>query len=47
MSVVIIIGQVILGGGGYSALITGYVIISELAEDKFKQYSIITLNFVW
>lgn len=44
---VIIIGQIILGAGCYSVLIIGYVIVSELTEDKFKQYSIVILNAVW
>ncbi len=44
---VIVIGQIILGSGCYSVLIIGYVIISELSEDKFKQYSITMLNAVW
>ena len=41
------IGQVILGMGCYTVLITGYVIVSELTEEKFKQYSIISLNVIW
>lgn len=44
---VIVVGQILVGSGCYSVLIIGYVIISELAEDKFKQYSITILNAVW
>jgi hypothetical protein len=47
VSAVIVIGQIILGAGCYSVLIIGYVIVSELTEDKFKQYSITLLNAVW
>jgi hypothetical protein len=46
-AVPIIIGQIILGAGGYCILIIGYVILGELTEDKFKQIGIITLNAVW
>ncbi len=42
-----IIGQIMIGSGCYTVLIVGYVIISELSEDKFKQYSITILNLVW
>lgn len=44
---IIIIGQLCVGSGCYSVLIGGYVIVSELTEDKFKQYAIILLNVVW
>jgi hypothetical protein len=47
VTAVIVIGQILLGSGCYSVLIIGYVIISELTEDKFKQYSITMLNAVW
>lgn len=44
---VLVIGQICIGAGCYSVMITGYVILSELTEDKFKQYSITTLNAIW
>ena len=33
--------------GSYTVLITGYVIVSELTEEKFKQYTIVALNAIW
>jgi len=44
---IIVIGQIFIGAGCYCILIIGYVILSELTENKFKQYSIITLNAIW
>lgn len=42
-----VLGQICIGSGAYCILIIGYVILSELAEDKFKQVGIMTLNAVW
>ena len=42
-----VIGQICIGAGSYCILITGYVILGALCEDKFKQIGIITLNAVW
>jgi hypothetical protein len=47
LTAIIVIGQITIGGGCYTILIIGYVILSEVTEDKFKQNSIITLNAVW
>jgi hypothetical protein len=33
--------------GSYTVLITGYVIVSEITEEKFKQYTIVALNAIW
>ena len=40
-------GQVLLGMGCYTILITGYVLVSEFCEDKMKQYVFVCLNAIW
>ena len=47
ITAIMVIGQICIGAGSYCILITGYVILGALCEDKFKQIGIITLNAVW
>jgi len=41
------IAQIILGFGGYSAMIIGYAIISDMCKDTMRQKAILSMNGVW
>ena len=39
--------QMMCGFGGYSCMIIGYIIISDLCQDELKGYGIIAMNGFW
>lgn len=39
--------QVIIGFGGYSVMIIGYTLLSDLCQDKMRQIAILSMNGVW
>ena len=41
------IAQMMCGFGGYSSMIIGYIIISDLCQDELKGYGIIAMNGFW
>ena len=41
------ISQVVLGFGGYSVMIIGYAIISDLCQDSMRQKAVLSMNGVW
>ena len=42
-----VISQIIIGFGGYSVMIIGYTIISDLTKDTMRQKAILSMNGVW
>lgn len=41
------IAQIILGFGGYSTMIIGYAILSDMCKDTMRQKAILSMNGVW
>lgn len=41
------IAQIIIGFGGYSTMIIGYNIISDMCKDSMRQKAILSMNGVW
>jgi MFS family permease len=41
------ISQIIIGFGGYSTMIIGYAIISDMCKDTMRQKAILSMNGVW
>lgn len=41
------LSQLLCGFGGYSCMIIGYIIISDLCQDELKGYGIIAMNGFW
>ena len=39
--------QIVLGFGGYSAMIIGYAILSDMCKDTMRQKAILSMNGVW
>lgn len=39
--------QIVLGFGGYSTMIIGYAIISDMCKDTMRQKAILSMNGVW
>lgn len=42
-----VISQIVIGFGGYSVMIIGYTIISDLCKDTMRQKAILSMNGVW
>jgi hypothetical protein len=42
-----VIGQICLGAGCYSVMISVFVLITDFLEVKFKQKCLVILNAVW
>ena len=42
-----VISQIIIGFGGYSVMIIGYTIISDMCKDTMRQKAILSMNGVW
>lgn len=41
------IAQIVIGFGGYSTMIIGYAIISDMCKDTMRQKAILSMNGVW
>ena len=41
------IAQIIVGFGGYAAMIIGYAILSDMCKDSVRQKAILSMNGVW
>lgn len=41
------IAQIIIGFGGYSTMIIGYAILSDMCKDTMRQKAILSMNGVW
>ena len=41
------IAQIIIGFGGFSVMIIGYALLSDLCQDKIRQIAILSMNGVW
>ncbi len=41
------LAQIVLGFGGYSTMIIGYAIISDMCKDTMRQKAILSMNGVW
>jgi len=39
--------QIVIGFGGYSTMIIGYTIISDMCKDSMRQKAILSMNGVW
>jgi MFS family permease len=39
--------QIVVGFGGYSVMIIGYMILSDLCKDSMRQKAILSMNGVW
>lgn len=44
---VMALAQIIIGFGGYSTMIIGYTIISDMCKDTMRQKAILSMNGVW
>lgn len=44
---ILAISQIIIGFGGYSVMILGYTIMSDMCKDTMRQKAILSMNGVW